>query len=33
MTDPLTERSVRFIEQNKQRPFFIDVACNAGHWP
>ncbi len=33
MTDLITERSVRFIEQNAQRPFFIDVAYNAGHWP
>ncbi|HEY5619007.1 MAG TPA: sulfatase-like hydrolase/transferase [Vicinamibacterales bacterium] len=33
MTDLITERSVRFIEQNRQRPFFIDVAYNAGHWP
>jgi arylsulfatase A-like enzyme len=33
MTDLITERSVRFIEQNTQRPFFIDVAYNAAHWP
>ncbi|MEO8257970.1 MAG: sulfatase-like hydrolase/transferase [Acidobacteriota bacterium] len=33
MTDLITERSVRFIEQNAQRPFFIDVAYNAAHWP
>ena len=33
MTDLITERSVRFIEQNRQRPFFIDVAYNAAHWP
>lgn len=33
MTDLITERSVRFIEQNRGRPFFIDVAYNAAHWP
>lgn len=33
MTDLITERSVRFIEQNAGRPFFIDVSYNAGHWP
>lgn len=33
MTDLITDRSVRFIEQNAQRPFFIDVAYNAPHWP
>jgi len=33
MTDVITERSVRFIEQNAQRPFFIDVSYNAAHWP
>ena len=33
MTDLITERSVRFIEQNVGQPFFIDVAYNAGHWP
>jgi len=33
MTDLITERSLRFIEQNAQRPFFIDVAYNAAHWP
>lgn len=33
MTDLITERSVRFIEQNAERPFFIDVAYNAAHWP
>ena len=32
-TDLITERSVRFIEQNARRPFFIDVAYNAPHWP
>lgn len=33
LTDVFTERSVRFIEQNATRPFFIDVAYNAPHWP
>ena len=33
MTDLITERSVRFIEQNAGRPFFIDVSYNAPHWP
>ncbi|HEY9183222.1 MAG TPA: sulfatase-like hydrolase/transferase [Gammaproteobacteria bacterium] len=33
LTDLLTERSVRFIEQNAGRRFFIDVAYNAPHWP
>ncbi len=33
MTDLITDRSVRFIEQNRQRPFFIDVAYSAAHWP
>jgi arylsulfatase A-like enzyme len=33
MTDLITERSVRFIEQHAKRPFFIDVSYNAAHWP
>jgi arylsulfatase A-like enzyme len=33
MTDLITERSIRFIEQNASRPFFVDVAYNAAHWP
>ena len=33
MTDLITERSVRFIEQHSRQPFFIDVAYNAPHWP
>ena len=33
MTDLITARSVRWIEQNARRPFFIDVAYNAPHWP
>ena len=33
MTDLITQRSVAFIEKNATRPFFIDVAYNAPHWP
>jgi arylsulfatase A-like enzyme len=33
MTDLITERSVRFIEQHARQSFFIDVAYNAAHWP
>jgi arylsulfatase A-like enzyme len=33
MTDLISERSVRWIERNANRPFFIDVAYNAPHWP
>ncbi len=33
MTDLITERSVEFIRKNARRPFFIDVAYNAAHWP
>jgi arylsulfatase A-like enzyme len=32
-TDLITERALKFIEQNTNRPFFIDVAYNAPHWP
>jgi arylsulfatase A-like enzyme len=32
-TDLITERAVKFIEQHAARPFFIDVAYNAPHWP
>jgi arylsulfatase A-like enzyme len=33
MTDLITERAVQFIEQHARRPFFIDIAYNAAHWP
>ena len=33
MTDLITERSIRFIETNATRPFFLEVAYNAAHWP
>ena len=32
-TDLFTERSVRFIEESAGRPFFLEVAFNAAHWP
>lgn len=32
-TDLVTQQAVKFIEQNAGRPFFIDVAYNAPHWP
>src|SRR5687768_9858694 len=33
MTDLITERAMRFIDQNAQQPFFLEVAYNAAHWP
>ena len=33
MTDLITERTVGFIEQNAGRPFFVEVAYSAPHWP
>ena len=33
MTDLITTRAVRFIEGNAERPFFLEVAYNAAHWP
>ncbi len=33
MTDLITAESIQFIERNASRPFFIDVAYNAPHWP
>ena len=33
MTDLITDRSVKFIDDNKERPFFLEVAYNAAHWP
>jgi arylsulfatase A-like enzyme len=32
-TDLLTGRAVSFIERNATRPFFLEVAYNAAHWP
>ena len=33
MTDLITEKSVGFIEATAGRPFFLEVAYNAAHWP
>ena len=33
MTDLITARAVRFIEQRAAAPFFLEVAYNAAHWP
>ena len=32
-TDMFTERSIRFIDEAAGRPFFLEVAYNAAHWP
>ncbi len=33
MTDLITERAVRFVNDNARRPFFLEVTYNAAHWP
>ena len=33
MTDLITDRAIRFIDQSRQQPFFLEVAYNAAHWP
>jgi arylsulfatase A-like enzyme len=33
MTDLITEKSIQFMARNKDKPFFIDIAYNAAHWP
>jgi arylsulfatase A-like enzyme len=33
MTDMITAKTTRFIEQNANKPFFVEVAYNAAHWP
>ena len=33
MTDLITERSVKFIEDHASAPFFLEVTYNAAHWP
>jgi arylsulfatase A-like enzyme len=33
MTDLITQRSTKFITDNASRPFFLEVAYNAAHWP
>jgi arylsulfatase A-like enzyme len=33
MTDLITRRAVRFVEEHASRPFFLEVAYSAVHWP
>ena len=33
LTDEITQRAVRFINQRATQPFFLEVAYNAVHWP
>lgn len=33
MTDLITERSVAFVDKHASKPFFLEVAYNAVHWP
>jgi arylsulfatase A-like enzyme len=33
MTDLITARAVKFIDDHKAGPFFLDVAYSAAHWP
>ncbi len=33
MTDMITQRSVRFINDHKSEPFFLSIQYNAAHWP
>ena len=33
MTDLITQRSVKFIEEHAGKPFFLDVSYSAAHWP
>lgn len=33
MTDLITQRSVQFIEDNADEPFFLSIQYNAAHWP
>jgi arylsulfatase A len=33
LTDNITEHATRFIERHASRPFFLEVAYNAVHWP
>jgi arylsulfatase A-like enzyme len=32
-TDLFTDRAVKFIDEHASRPFFLEVAYNAAHWP
>ena len=33
MTDLITERSVKFVDEHAGGPFFLEVTYNAAHWP
>ncbi len=33
MSDLVTTRAVKFVERNRARPFFLEVAYGAPHWP
>jgi arylsulfatase A-like enzyme len=33
LTDLITERALAFLKKNGHRPFFLEVAYNAPHWP
>ena len=33
LTDEITARAIAFIDRNAGKPFFLDVAYNATHWP
>jgi arylsulfatase A-like enzyme len=33
LTDLITERSLAFLRKHAKRPFFLEVAYNAPHWP
>lgn len=33
LTDEITARAINFIERHAKKPFFVDVAFNATHWP
>lgn len=33
LTDLITQRSVNYIAENARRPFFLEVAYSAAHWP
>jgi arylsulfatase A-like enzyme len=33
MTDLITSRAIRFVEQSATKPFFLEVTYNAAHWP
>ena len=33
LTDEFTRRAVSFISRNRDKPFFLEVAYNAPHWP